>query len=1585
MTAHRRQRSRSAVSHTRIPDGESPTQLGATAGLLAQVGSTLTLGIPGSNPNTPFPYIPPLSTSPRQRAQSYATSPYSNTMHTPYRPGQQLPPPPPPQSVPAGQAGMGFIPPPPPMPRQQQHTMMNLPPPPSNPPSAHPISHPTYWNRQQSYPPVANQNAPAPYNPSAYQNQFQPAQQQSESLTSATYIPGSDGWGPGVGIPPLYPLTRQEHSFDSGYGTLSSTLTSARSDATTVPTPIEDGRWTANASSLYRQPSRSIQVPPPGYTSPGPPTATLANPQHPTQQKTCDTRTPISPSDPANNWPMENVLIWLAQEGFSADWQTAFEELNMEKNQFLDIGRGHGRHGNFGIMHSTIFPKLQQVMGAKYDASVEREEGKRLRRLVRRIVEAGGQGGSYSSHKREVSLTSATEGNLETSPMTAGTDAGSPGYPPSHPSSSSLWAQSQGRRPSEQHGLDEAARNLSQGGRSQWSQDALRGLDGTKHSRSTSREYLSDGRSSPSRSPHIKQATTMPVVSTSQQQGRYYGQGHVRDASAESLSQMRRNGGEGNRPHMDHVNSDPPPGANKEHKNIFTRLIHPKGKRDDDISPTSPVSFRQLNASDTSLNRPRSRSSLAQEEHTLTRPLRTDPRDRKFAMVTFDGWNYRLVDITAVDSATALRRLILDNLGAPHASNVSLHLTSLGQSEHDEALSDELLMFARKNMGDHQGTLKIFANIPPDSLPSGLGIAGVDSPVGRVSFTSRPLSDAVLARLNPGSQTDTISSGEPTLIGSAKAFSPSDDRRARAASSQNTHARDRSAGRMNHDDSPSIRGNPVDFNERRASPYTSGKPFERHMSQRSRELVPTRPPPPMPPDSNTLIKVNSLTKKSSGGHRTRRSGEEDFKRRSQENTIVEVSEGRESKDGGSVSGGEQNQIEDPSQNGDTGTILSTGSNGNYGKPQLSLITNPGLERVKQQDRTSSPNINPSAAQADDLGVSKGPRQSTGPNFEFEESQVQWKTTVNSHMEDDEGSDSDDSLFAVQIRKTDDASRPGTNASQNGPTKDDRPSLTLKTNKVSFQPTPASASTDGTESDYKNESGSAQTPSDDFDNKFLRRQSFAGDLWANRPPAEGIVEHLDEFFPNVNLDQPIIEDPNVTPSTATEDKKMDYGPSSETLMSNVDDTDTLASDESTLKRGDTVKSMAQRQMQKSSGLGRTKSIREVVQRNYQQPPPSSFNHIDNNFGPGAPPTRVNTLRANASGAIVRRKSTKMFGARIEQVRPPRGSRLINLETIPQDDLIPAQTQGAAPPQRQATFKWMKGQLIGKGTFGRVYLGMNMTTGELIAVKQVEVNPKAAGQDKAKMKEMVRSLDIEIDTMQHLDHSNIVSYLGCERKEYSISIFLEYIPGGSIGSCLRKHGKFEEPIVSSLTRQTLSGLAYLHNEGILHRDLKADNILLDLDGTCKISDFGISKKTDNIYGNDVANTMQGSVFWMAPEVIRSQGQGYSAKVDIWSLGCVVLEMFAGRRPWEKEEAIGAIYKLGSLNQAPPIPDDVSSNVGPAALSFMWDCFTIDPADRPTAARLLEHPFAFSNPNYNFLDTELYSRIRGAYGNIAPAIAG
>ena len=306
--------------------------------------------------------------------------------------------------------------------------------------------------------------------------------------------------------------------------------------------------------------------------------------------------------------------------------------------------------------------------------------------------------------------------------------------------------------------------------------------------------------------------------------------------------------------------------------------------------------------------------------------------------------------------------------------------------------------------------------------------------------------------------------------------------------------------------------------------------------------------------------------------------------------------------------------------------------------------------------------------------------------------------------------------------------------------------------------------------------------------------------------------------------------------------------------------------------------------------------------------------------------MTSVHGRFASTVLHRRNTTMFGANIVQIKPQRGSMI--LPQTPQD----------AIPKRQETFSWFKGQLIGKGTFGRVYLGMNAITGELLAVKQVEVCANAAGNDREKIREIVTALGQEIDTMQSFDHVNIVQCLGCERKEMSIRIFLEYISGRSIGSRLKKHGKFEEPVVSSLTRQTLSALAYLHREGIIHGDLKADNILLDLDGTCKISCFGISKKMEIFYGNDATNHMHRSVFWMAPEVVRSQGQGYFAKMDIWSLGCVVLEMFTGRRPWSKQDTFRAIYKLGSLNEAPPIPDNATLNISLAAVAFMASCFTM-----------------------------------------------
>ncbi|KAK4100390.1 Pkinase-domain-containing protein [Parathielavia hyrcaniae] len=656
------------------------------------------------------------------------------------------------------------------------------------------------------------------------------------------------------------------------------------------------------------------------------------------------------------------------------------------------------------------------------------------------------------------------------------------------------------------------------------------------------------------------------------------------------------------------------------------------------------------------------------------------------------------------------------------------------------------------------------------------------------------------------------------------------------------------------------------------------------------------------------------------------------------------------------------------------------------------------------------------------------RKSHGPDTDFQGNDVRFSQSSTllqkNAADEDSGDDSDDGLFAVPIagrgaaaaKKT---STPAAGGDSDGSGK--RPSLRVNTKRsrkrlsVAFTSPQSSADgkmpAEGDDDGASGQSSQRRTPgtpgsegweSEDRESKLSRRKSFIEkDIWANRPPTDELINNLEDFFPNVDVDQPVLDEVDVAdmaPSPIAEGDETQGEPSSarspalpplpplpaglssshNRVSSIYNESDTLGSDESTLKALDSrpvsMQTLAHRSVRKSGGLGRMKSIREVARGAHE-----ANKRYTQTSGPIPGPSRA-SADSKSSTNLMRRKSTKMFNANIVQIRPERGSlnaAMGGLNTIPQDSL-PTQAKTAAPniPKRQTTFRWFKGQLIGKGTFGRVYLGMNATTGEFLAVKEVEVNPKAAQGDKKKMQELVAALDQEIDTMQHLDHVNIVQYLGCERKETSISIFLEYISGGSIGSCLRKHGKFEEPVVASLTRQTLSGLAYLHREGILHRDLKADNILLDLDGTCKISDFGISKKTDNIYGNDKTNSMQGSVFWMAPEVVRSEGQGYSAKVDIWSLGCVVLEMFCGRRPWSREEAVGAIYKIAN-GETPPIPDDVREEISPIAIAFMLDCFTVDPTDRPTADVLLsQHPFCELDPNYSFLDTELYAKIRGTF---------
>ncbi|KAG0486200.1 hypothetical protein HPP92_008295 [Vanilla planifolia] len=228
------------------------------------------------------------------------------------------------------------------------------------------------------------------------------------------------------------------------------------------------------------------------------------------------------------------------------------------------------------------------------------------------------------------------------------------------------------------------------------------------------------------------------------------------------------------------------------------------------------------------------------------------------------------------------------------------------------------------------------------------------------------------------------------------------------------------------------------------------------------------------------------------------------------------------------------------------------------------------------------------------------------------------------------------------------------------------------------------------------------------------------------------------------------------------------------------------------------------------------------------------------------------------------------------------------------------------------RWKKGRLIGRGTFGHVYVGFNSESGEMCAMKEVTLFL-----DDAKSKESAKQLGQEISLLRQLRHKNIVQYYGCEMVDDKLYIYLEYVSGGSIHKLLQEYGQFGEPAIRSYTKQILSGLAYLHAKKTVHRDIKGANILVDPNGQVKLADFGMAK---HITGQSCPLSFRGSPYWMAPEVIKNVS-GCNLAVDIWSLGCTVLEMATSKPPWSQYEGIAAMFKIGNSKELPTIPDHLS----------------------------------------------------------------
>ncbi|XP_021714250.1 mitogen-activated protein kinase kinase kinase 5-like [Chenopodium quinoa] len=262
------------------------------------------------------------------------------------------------------------------------------------------------------------------------------------------------------------------------------------------------------------------------------------------------------------------------------------------------------------------------------------------------------------------------------------------------------------------------------------------------------------------------------------------------------------------------------------------------------------------------------------------------------------------------------------------------------------------------------------------------------------------------------------------------------------------------------------------------------------------------------------------------------------------------------------------------------------------------------------------------------------------------------------------------------------------------------------------------------------------------------------------------------------------------------------------------------------------------------------------------------------------------------------------------------------------------------------QWIKGKLIGRGTFGSVYAATNRETGALCAMKEVDLIP-----DDQRSAECMRQLEQEIEVLSHLKHPNIVQYYGSEIVDDKFYIYLEYVYPGSINKYIREHcGAITEAVVRNFTRHIVSGLAYLHSRKTIHRDIKGANLLVDSSGVVKLADFGMAKPLSE---QSAILSLKGSPYWMAPELMQSVIQNENSSdlafaVDIWSLGCTIIEMLTGKPPWSEFEGAAAMFKV--LKESPPIPETLS----PEGKDFLHCCFQRDPADRPPAIKLLDHLF-------------------------------
>ncbi|KAJ9084849.1 hypothetical protein DSO57_1019775 [Entomophthora muscae] len=250
-------------------------------------------------------------------------------------------------------------------------------------------------------------------------------------------------------------------------------------------------------------------------------------------------------------------------------------------------------------------------------------------------------------------------------------------------------------------------------------------------------------------------------------------------------------------------------------------------------------------------------------------------------------------------------------------------------------------------------------------------------------------------------------------------------------------------------------------------------------------------------------------------------------------------------------------------------------------------------------------------------------------------------------------------------------------------------------------------------------------------------------------------------------------------------------------------------------------------------------------------------------------------------------------------------------------------------------YVKQEQIGKGTFGKVYLGYDKRTEQPVAIKIIDLELA---------EEEVEDIELEIRILSQLNSPHVIKYYGSYSKGTELWIIMEYCLGGSCADLLRP-GAIPEPYIAIILREILKGLEYLERENKIHRDIKSANILLTASGEVKLADFGFSGQLTATQSKK--NSYIGSPFWMAPEVIKQSA--YDSKADIWSLGITAIELATQNPPHSELHPLRVLFLIPESK-----PPQLTGKFSKLFKDFVKCCLNMQSESRPSAKELLKHQF-------------------------------